>query len=290
MRITELKNSKNFLEILLDNIKTIFMILDNNGIIVETNKAFLDTFSIEEEKTIGIKFSDLIKCKCQSEGNCLINSEEDEKRIVTYEINVNGNEVEKHFLSRIKDVDFQDEKMKLVILEDVTKLIEKKNKLEKLATIDDLTNIYNRRYILEKLEVEMKRAKRYNHSLSIILIDIDDFKSINDNYGHLLGDYILIETSKIMKNHLRETDYLGRLGGEEFLIILPETKIENAFMCGERIRLVIKDTELEGYNQMLSISGGLVTYNYEDNLKEFINKADKLLYTAKGNGKNIIEI
>lgn len=290
MKITELKNSKNFLELLLDNIKTIFMILDVSGFIVETNKAFLETFSLSEDEVIGKRFVELIKCRCENKGNCLENSNNDKNKIVTYEAIINDSIVEKHFLSRVKDVDFQNEKMKLVILEDLTELIEKKNKLEKLATIDDLTNIFNRRYILEKLESEIKRAKRYEHPLSIILIDIDDFKNINDNYGHLLGDYILMEASKIMKGHIRETDYIGRLGGEEFLIILPETKIENAFMCGERIRLVIKDTNLEGYNQALSISGGLVSYNYKDTLNEFINKADKLLYKAKDNGKNLIEI
>ncbi len=290
MNIIELKNSKNFLEIFLDNISTIFIILNSNGVIVETNKAFLETFSMNKEDIVGKKFSDLMKCKYEDEDKCLINGEIDEKKVVSYEIDIDKKNIEKHFSLRVKDVDFQNEIMKLIILEDLTELIEKKDELKKLATIDDLTNIYNRRYILKKLEAEMKRAKRYNHPLSIVLIDIDDFKNINDNYGHLLGDYILIETSKIMKNHIRETDYIGRLSGEEFLIILPETKIENAFMCGERIRLVIKDLELEGYNQMLSISGGLVAYDYEDSLKEFVNKAERLLYKAKNNGKNIIEI
>ena len=105
----------------------------------------------------------------------------------------------------------------------------------------------------------MERSKRYNHQFSIILLDIDDFKGINDTYGHTIGDIVLKQLSEIIKNEVRDIDKVGRYGGEEFIIILPETKIENAKKLAERIRTRISEKELKisDYKISVTISAGI---------------------------------
>lgn len=156
--------------------------------------------------------------------------------------------------------------------------------LYNLSTTDSLTKLYNRRHVEHILEKEIERAKRYNSKLSILVIDLDNFKMINDTYGHYIGDEVLLETARILRETTRKCDYIGRLGGEEFLVILPSTSLENAIVVAERIRMRISETSIE--NQIkFTCSIGIAEYQGES-LHDLIIKADKLLYTAKKQGKN----
>ncbi len=124
--------------------------------------------------------------------------------------------------------------------------IEEKNKeLETLVITDKLTNLYNRRKLDELLQTEIHRSERFEHTFGIAILDIDHFKKVNDEYGHLIGDKVLIEISNILKKYLRKTDYVGRFGGEEFIIICPESKKEGIVKLMEDFRLHIENHHLK---------------------------------------------
>jgi diguanylate cyclase (GGDEF)-like protein len=149
-----------------------------------------------------------------------------------------------------------------------------KKKLEELASIDKLTRIYNRRMLDEFLQIKIEEAKRYKEELSLIIIDIDHFKVVNDTYGHLVGDNTLTQTSEIISSHLRTSNIFGRYGGEKFLIICSKTSKENAFILAEKLRKEIKKFEFEKVGHK-TISLGISNFEENDTtqslFKKFIN-------------------
>lgn len=188
------------------------------------------------------------------------------------------------------NVDFYENKDNYYVfsLTDITKLKEKSNLLEYQASHDKLTGLFNRNRFDELYSKEIKRAKRYENNLSIILFDIDDFKNVNDNYGHQIGDEVLIEISKILLNNVREPDICVRWGGEEFLILLPQTNLEGAKAVAEKIRVTIIEKPLTEKNLPISASFGVCQKDENDDDFSLISKSDKLLYLAKKSGKNIV--
>lgn len=161
--------------------------------------------------------------------------------------------------------------------------------LEKLATVDKLTSIYNRYKTDLSLEEQIEIAKRYKRPLSIIFFDIDHFKNINDMYGHRQGDEVLKELSRFISNHLRKSDIFGRWGGEEFLIILPETPKNEAIKLAEKLREHIQKHDFGKIGQ-LTCSFGVTTLKEGDNSETVILRVDKKLYKAKQNGRNRVEV
>ncbi|HID83398.1 MAG TPA: GGDEF domain-containing protein [Chromatiales bacterium] len=164
-------------------------------------------------------------------------------------------------------------------------LEEANQSLERLANTDALTGAYNRRKMLDILDVELKRAQRYGRSFSIIMFDIDDFKKVNDQYGHQAGDDVLTKLVEIVQEKIRDTDSLSRWGGEEFLILCPETDLQGAYENAERIREAVMETK---FNDKISttLSMGVTSYQPEDNLDEILKRADQGLYHSKDSGKN----
>ncbi len=158
-----------------------------------------------------------------------------------------------------------------------------------LSMIDELTSLFNRRKIMEILNTEIERSKRYGFDMSVIMADIDDFKHINDNYGHKTGDTVLKKISAILKNSVRKVDYVGRFGGEEFLIVSPQTTLENGIILAERIRRVIETVSIEGLPRKVTISFGLSSLNKDKSLDKLISDADEALYDAKKAGKNCVK-
>jgi diguanylate cyclase (GGDEF)-like protein len=161
--------------------------------------------------------------------------------------------------------------------------------LERLVTIDPLTGLENRRSLVEFGEVQLRLAQRYNSFFSIMLLDLDYFKKVNDTYGHLLGDEILKNIAKILKDSLRNVDHLGRFGGEEFVIILPNTNLENAVIVAERIRAEIANFKhnIEEQIIQITVSIGIASYGRQDNdVNQIIERADQALYKAKSSGRN----
>lgn len=165
--------------------------------------------------------------------------------------------------------------------------IEEQNKLlEILATTDELTKILNRRMVYSRLEEEISRANRFQTPLSILLMDIDHFKRVNDQYGHLRGDDVLVKVAATISTEARNYDIVGRYGGEEFLVVLPNTEQEEALIVAQRIRKRISRLEFEN-DLRVTISGGLKTYQ-GGSATEFLNQTDELLYKAKEQGRDQI--
>lgn len=157
--------------------------------------------------------------------------------------------------------------------------------LEQLANTDQLTKVKNRRAILKNLDEELKRQQRHPKALSLLMLDLDYFKKINDTYGHVEGDFVLAEAAKTINKTCRETDAVGRYGGEEFLILLPETAKQDAIELAERIRVAIADNPTTNKYQ-LTCSIGVSAYQPDITALELIKKADDRTYEAKKNGRN----
>jgi len=158
-----------------------------------------------------------------------------------------------------------------------------------LAITDGLTGLYNRRYFQQTLDREFARSKRYKNPLSIAFFDIDYFKNVNDSYGHQFGDKVIAEISKIIRNSLRKTDYVARYGGEEIVLILPETPIDQTLIPIERIRVKIQDHPFVFGDKpvQVTVSCGLSGVEPDVNTYEdLILRADKALYESKRNGRN----
>jgi diguanylate cyclase (GGDEF)-like protein len=161
-----------------------------------------------------------------------------------------------------------------------------------MATIDSLTGINNREHFINLCELEFKRSMRYGKPLSVVMIDIDFFKSINDSYGHAIGDRVLAKFADICQQNLRTSDIFGRVGGEEFGAILLETSIEKAYDVTNRLRQTIEKTEIivEKKKIQFTISIGLTSSKKEDaSFDRALNRADEALYMAKNGGRNRIE-
>jgi diguanylate cyclase (GGDEF)-like protein len=162
-----------------------------------------------------------------------------------------------------------------------------------LAITDELTGIFNRRHFMKLAEGELERAKRYRHHLSMMIFDIDNFKRVNDHYGHLCGDAVLRELSVACRTILRQCDIFARFGGEEFIIMFPETDRTSAIQVANRLCQLVANLVIEHKSVQIqvTISVGVTTNNSTlDTLDDLLNQADKALYQAKRLGKNRLEI
>lgn len=167
------------------------------------------------------------------------------------------------------------------------------DQLRETAIRDVLTGLYNRRYMEERIEQEFQRCKRHKHSLSLAMIDIDFFKKVNDTYGHETGDIVLKRIAFELKTSLRKSDIISRFGGEEFVIVFPETGVNDATKVLDKIRESVSNIELKseaGENFKVSFSGGVAGGDITEieNPTELLRTADKLLYEAKSSGRNRI--
>jgi len=173
------------------------------------------------------------------------------------------------------------------------KLLEKSVELERLATTDSLTEVYNRRHILTLAGHEFQRAKRYHHSITILIFDLDNLKLINDSHGHLAGDQALQIVTENAKKQLREADFIGRLGGDEFVVLLTETDLNGGCAVAERIRQDTSATPIETLHGQLNItiSIGVAAINEKSTgVADLLNQADIALIRAKKAGKNQIAV
>ncbi|PID78459.1 MAG: diguanylate cyclase response regulator [Gammaproteobacteria bacterium] len=196
-----------------------------------------------------------------------------------------------YLLKPVEDID--------VLLNSVNRALQKRNlekqnkllikQLEDMAIRDPLTGLYNMRQFYSYLEEEISRSSRYKHDFCLLFLDIDHFKQVNDTYGHLFGDYVLKKIGRIMESALRSTNKLFRYGGEEFVVILPETSKHEGVQIAERLMDTIRGQifKYEGHQAKITISIGGATYPEQSTIKnELIKFADKALYQAKEAGRN----
>lgn len=274
----------------------------NESIYLDVNESFLDTLGFSRNEVIGRSCSELgilsISQKKEIQEMLL-----EQGKIRNWEskfISKAGQEVPG--LLSVDLIQVRDKKLLLMVFHDIAERMRMKEELEEKnqqlrelnkilqvqAITDSLTGLYNHRQVLEKLQMEIARANRYQQDLTIMMLDIDHFKSINDEFGHQVGDVVLVEVAQIIKRNLRNIDIAGRYGGEEFLIILPQPNLKNGKQVAERIRRQVEMEGFEDRKEGITVSIGLCQHKGEE-MVECIERADQLLYRAKREGRNRIE-
>jgi diguanylate cyclase (GGDEF)-like protein/PAS domain S-box-containing protein len=266
---------------LVDNLQDGMIVLDINNRIVDINPVAKTIFGLTSQEAIGTLVYDILP------PNIHISLNPREQR---YEITLKQGEHTKYYELSIAQV--QDKMKKhlgyLITLHDITERVELLKHVQELATLDPLTNLFNRRYFTELANKEIERARRYRAPLSLIIVDIDFFKPVNDQHGHAVGDQVLLEFSDLVRSSLRSTDIVARYGGEEFLFLLPETKPEEASRIANRLCKQLAETPLETGAGPISItmSAGVAGNQGGLSLEEMLDRADKALYVAKETGRN----
>jgi diguanylate cyclase (GGDEF)-like protein len=168
-------------------------------------------------------------------------------------------------------------------------LRDSERKYRELSIVDGLTQLYNSRHFYFQLKIELDRSNRYEQPLTLLLIDLDDFKQFNDAYGHVEGDQVLLRLGQVVKRCLRKTDSAYRYGGEEFTILLPMTRSADGAVTAERIRTEFKKenfSPVPGQDVHVTVSIGLAQYKPQEDMKVFVHRVDQLMYQGKKNGKD----
>lgn len=295
----KIEQKEGFLKILLDIIPKPIYYKDRFSRILGCNKAFEKLFSVEKEKIIW-KYTQDVFSKQMVEKD-LTSDQEMKKsgKIQNYEVVINtGNNQEKN-ISVNKSIYFDKngEFTIVSVVEDITEIKNRELELKNQISRDPLTSLYNRRGIEEKGEELFKYAIRKKEYISVLMIDLDNFKLYNDTYGHLMGDLCIVSAAKCIKKSCnRASDLAGRYGGEEFVIILPSTNQEGALRVADRLKQLMNSLKIahikNGNEKIVTLSIGIYSNIPLDNesLEDFIHKADEKLYLAKTNGRNRYEV
>ncbi len=211
----------------------------------------------------------------------IIRYHQDFHKAINYALNVQNKSFDEYFLS-VKEVD----RISTKLLDMLNSLLIKL--LSKITVYDPLTQLFNRNYLCYTLNKELHRSKRYRSDISLMLLDIDNFKLINDRYGHTVGDEVLKHVASVIKRSIRATDIPIRYGGEEFIVILPHTDIKSARNVAERIRLSIKENPIKAGDISIhvTVSVGVAKADNFDDHMDNIDKVDKAMYIAKRTGKD----
>ena len=287
----EIKKVKSILDA-QDNI----VILTNKETITNVNKRFLEFFevdSIDEFTNKTDNIYDLFKEEygfitksLLSKQTCwikYIKNLPEIDRVV--KIKPNSKEEERIFTVNIDNYDLKDNYF-VISLTDITELKEKSNLLEYQATHDSLTGLNNRNKFKEVFEKEIRRGLRYDSDLSLIIFDLDKFKDVNDKYGHQVGDEVLKDITQIVLANVREHDFVVRWGGEEFLILLPETDSLGAQEVANKVRKSMEEKQVSSKKVTITSSFGVSTLKEDDDQNSFLSRADEALYKAKREGRN----
>jgi len=284
-----MKKQKSYYKRIIDTSRNIIIINDKKSVL-EVNKTFFKYFT--RYKTLEA-FQKENECICRffvQEEGYLSRGESTfawldtilKNPDISHKVKMNIDGKIYYFLVSASIIDEELEHYS-VVFSDITQEEIFKNKLQKSAITDPLTGIYNRRYYHEKIQKEIYEAKRYGFFLSVIMLDIDFFKKINDTYGHDVGDKVLKHYTKIIQENLRESDTFCRIGGEEFIIILPHTDKEHAVKIANKLRRIIEESK---EIVPLTMSFGVSEYISGESEDELFKRVDNALYKAKETGRN----
>ncbi|WP_220461245.1 sensor domain-containing diguanylate cyclase [Colwellia sp. MB3u-4] len=288
----QVSNQSYLLDTMLNNIDAHMYIKDCERTFLYVNNRVAELFGKKAENIIGKKDTDILPKEIaeqfyQSDKQVF---ETNKKQVIEETAHSEDGET-LHYISTKVPFNQPDKLPALIgFSSDVTELYKLKEEFKKLANTDPLTNLYNRRFFTEQAEKEYNRAKRYSLSLTAFAIDIDNFKYINDKFGHPAGDQVLIAVAKQLKANLRQIDILARIGGDEFFILLPETFATAGMKLAERIRTEQSNLKIVGDWQgeiKLSVSIGVSSFLFDDeSFDTMFSRADKALYQAKNYSRN----
>lgn len=295
---------------LFDEAEVAITILDQEGHFIDCNKAYYDLFGYMDKPILDNFHPNYLSPEKQPDGS---NSYEKANKMIQLALAQGKNSFEwmhkkldgYEFLSHVtldvivfngKDVvrgtihDISEQrKLERHVRERTSELDIKTRELERLAITDSLTGLYNRIRLDKVLVQEDSRFKRYQRVFGAALIDVDYFKRVNDKYGHQRGDQVLIEMSMLLKRYSREVDTVGRWGGEEFLIIMPETNLEGVRVQAEKLRMHI-ESYFSTKVPAITASFGIATIRKKDSIKGFLTRIDNALYDAKNKGRNLVSV
>lgn len=294
-----LRKNENEWNAFINALPNLVIIYDEEGTYIEILGKKLEHTVINFEDMVGKKLEDLLPAEVAKMKMDAIRSviQTGQTKVIEYQLPVKNGEL-LWFEGRIALIErYQQNKGKVIcVISEITERMELYQKVQNLAIHDPLTNCYNRYHFSLMTKNEIARSIRYNHPLTLLLIDVDHFKQINDQYGHIVGDQALCQISSIFQHSIRETDILCRYGGEEFFILFPETDLQRAMDVAERIRRQVEEQVLHT-NQgdiTITVSGGLTSLeNLQSggtNIDDFFIEADKALYAAKNDGRNCIRV
>lgn len=296
--------SKKYLENIIDSVGDMFIVLDSDFNVKRVNEYATSLLGYEKREILGKPIENLFGGNFSKEevsasikeGDTAENIENVLKKSDGCELvvlssfsalydedrNVIGYACNSKDISKTKEILSKLEYMNLKLKENESHLIEKSKK-------DHLTGVFNRGHIFSVLERIVKNTPETYNTMSIIMCDADHFKEINDRHGHQAGDHVLVVLTDIIKKNLRKVDYVGRYGGEEFLIVLPNTAEKEAFIVAERIRKDVESAKFKEGSISMTISGGIAQYRKDEDYKNLIKRADDFLYKAKREGRNRIK-
>ena len=296
-----LRESEERYRTLVENASDIVFRTDNTGYLIFVNPMTLRISGYEEEEIIGKHYQTFIHPDSRDEAVRFFGIQFVKRIPNTYSeypiITKDGREI---WVGQNTQLIVEDGEVTgfQAVSRDITerKRLEKEvrdseERYRELSIIDDLTQLYNSRHFYKQLKMEIDRLDRHEHPLTLLLLDLDDFKAFNDTYGHIEGDQVLFRLGQVIKRCLRKADSAYRYGGEEFTIILPVTTSEEGIVIAERIREELRKEDfspVSGKNVHLTVSIGLAQYKQEEDEKVFINRADHLMYQGKKNGKDRI--
>ncbi len=283
------KERETFLAQAIEQMDEFVRITDKNGILLYMNEASCIHSGYKSEELVGQKIS-------------IYKSNKHDTAYYTelWDTILSGNTYKNVIINKTKNGELYHEEMTITPIyekskivkfiatgHDISKRIELEKRLEKLATKDALTGIYNRHKINEELEKFIAVNRRYNTPFSLIMIDIDHFKDVNDEFGHDVGDTVLKELSSLISEHIRKNDIFGRWGGEEFLLILPNISKKSTIIMVKKIKDVVQEHSFISIKE-LTISLGVTQYKSKESQAQLLKRVDNALYAAKEGGRNLL--
>lgn len=254
-----------------------------DGKVTETSRALSASLGLSQKALVGRRLGELV----EAEGAEAVGQFEDLEPGAVWrgQVPFSRRDEQTLWLELTIAAPTEDEGRLTLMAEDITD----KRRIEELSITDPLTGAFNRNKLTQVFEVELARAERYGHALSVVMMDIDFFKRINDTFGHQVGDQVLITSVLAMKGELRKTDILGRWGGEEFLVICPETETNGARLLAEKLRGKLESL-VHPVAGKVTASLGVTSLKSGENEDQMVARCDQALYEAKHNGRNRVEV